>query len=99
MSVRIITAYLKVYASANLHKKACEVYLRFIADGLEPDKMLYNLIWACAVESGDDEMTKVLGPDSSNPDGHGKPFAGAIRACLKDKDVVKALNLLDQAIK
>jgi pentatricopeptide repeat protein len=83
---------MKVYACGGMYEKACDLYDQVVADGLEPDHVMYGCLVKFAVKCGrtafsHDIFEKVKGGDIQN-------YMWLIRAAGRDGNVDKALELL-----
>merc|ERR1719197_971360 len=83
---------MKVYSSARLFDKACDLYDSIVKEGLELDTVAYGCLIKAAVESGRLELARKLFTASGNPDLLN--YMSLIRAAGREKNSKKALELL-----
>lgn len=93
-SLALYSAMMKVYGHSRLFQKACDLYEAMRKDGVKPDTVVYGSLIKAAVESGRLELARQLFKESGNPDLMN--FMSLIRAAGRERDVPKALELLDQ---
>jgi pentatricopeptide repeat protein len=93
-SLSVYAAMVKVYGQARLFDKTCSLYERMQADRVEPDTVVYGSLIKAAVESGRLELARTLFRESGNPDLLN--YMSLIRAAGREKDLPKALELLEQ---
>jgi pentatricopeptide repeat protein len=94
MSVALYSAMMKVYAFSAMYDKACDIYDQLLADGLEPDQMMYNCLMKFAALSGRSELSAKLAErvpclDIQN-------CMSLIRSAYHDKDVGRACSILEK---
>eukprot|EP00440_Ansanella_granifera_P000069 gb/GFBE01000072.1/.p1 GENE.gb/GFBE01000072.1/~~gb/GFBE01000072.1/.p1 ORF type:complete len:932 (+),score=227.65 gb/GFBE01000072.1/:1-2796(+) len=94
VALSLYSALLKVYSQAKAWDKACRLYDGMRQDGVSPDTAVYGMLIKAAVESGRPAMAKQLFQESSNPDVLN--YMSMIRSAGREKNVAKALNLLDE---
>jgi pentatricopeptide repeat protein len=87
-------AMVKVYAHSRLFNKICSLYEIMLQDGVKPDTVVYGALIKAAVESGRLELARKLFRESGNPDLLN--YMSLIRAAGREKDLPKALELLDE---
>merc|ERR1719197_1735949 len=85
---------MKVYSSARLFDKACDLYDSIVKEGLELDTVAYGCLIKAAVESDRLELARKLFLASGNPDL--KNYMSLIRAAGREKNSKKALTLLKE---
>merc|ERR1719375_2000840 len=90
----LYAAMVKVYGHAQLFDKTCSLYALMQPDGVKPDTVVYGSLIKAAVESGRLELARRLFRESGNPDLLN--YMSLIRAAGREKDLPKALELLDE---
>eukprot|EP01067_Filipodium_phascolosomae_P001540 Filipodium_phascolosomae@DN2007_c0_g1_i1.p1 len=93
MTLSVYSAMMKVYAYAGMYTRACELYNQLNEDGIQPDNIMYGCLMKFAVECGRIELARELF-SKTNPDIQN--YMSLIRACGREKNVVKALGVLEQ---
>jgi pentatricopeptide repeat protein len=93
-SLAIYSAMMKVYGHARLYDKTCDLYETMRKDGVKPDTVVYGSLIKAAVESGRLELARHLFRESGNPDLLN--CMSLIRAAGRERDVPKALELLEE---
>ena len=92
MTNPIYSALMKVYAFSARYDKAFDLYLEILADGLEPDSMMYGGLMKFAVECGRTDLSRTLG--DTVPSWDIQAYMPLIRAAGRDKDVNRAFAVL-----
>merc|ERR1719454_2194623 len=90
----LYSAMIKVYGHARLYEKTCDLYEMMRKDGVKPDTVVYGSLIKAAVESGRLELARQLFRESGNPDLLN--CMSLIRAAGRERDVPKALELLEE---
>lgn len=93
-SIALYSAMIKVYGAARLFEKTCNLYEAMRRDKVEPDTVVYGSLIKAAVESGRLELARELFRESGNPDLLN--YMSLIRAAGRERDVPKALKLLEE---
>jgi pentatricopeptide repeat protein len=93
-SLALYAAMIKVYGHARLFEKTCDLYETMCKDKIKPDTVVYGSLIKAAVESGRLELARQLFKESGNPDLLN--VMSLIRAAGRERDVPKALELLEQ---
>jgi len=93
-SVVIYSALMKVYSQCNMYTQACDVYEKLLADGLEPDSVMYGCLMKFSAECGRTDLTRKLFSKAPGHDIH--HYMAMIRAAGQDKDVDKAFSILEE---
>mmetsp|Transcript_159223 Transcript_159223/g.296865 ORF Transcript_159223/g.296865 Transcript_159223/m.296865 type:complete len:1024 (+) Transcript_159223:108-3179(+) len=93
-SIAMYSAMIKVYGSARLFEKTCNLYEIMQRDGVHADTVVYGSLIKAAVESGRLELARQLFRESGNPDLLN--YMSLIRAAGRERDVPKALQLLEE---
>lgn len=88
----VLSATIKVLATARLPERICEVFEAVSAEGLEPDDVVYGQIIKFAVQAGQLDMARQLFKRARNPDAQN--CMSLIRACGQEGDVPGALATL-----
>mmetsp|Transcript_19746 Transcript_19746/g.37031 ORF Transcript_19746/g.37031 Transcript_19746/m.37031 type:complete len:1017 (+) Transcript_19746:97-3147(+) len=60
MTVTLYSALMKVYAYCGLYSRACDLYEQLIADGLQPDSIMYGCVLRFANECGRSSLVQQL---------------------------------------
>jgi pentatricopeptide repeat protein len=94
LTLPLYSALMKVYGSAHLYHKICDLYDDMKRDGVVPDTVIYGSLIKSAVEGGRLELARQLFRESGNPDLLN--YMSLIRAAGRERDVQKALTLLDE---
>mmetsp|Transcript_81527 Transcript_81527/g.149165 ORF Transcript_81527/g.149165 Transcript_81527/m.149165 type:complete len:1018 (-) Transcript_81527:339-3392(-) len=92
MTLAVYSALMKVYAYAGMYDKACDLYEQIIAQGLEPDAMMYGCLMKFAVECGRTDLSREL--SSKTPTLDIQNYMSLIRAAGHDKDIERAFQVL-----
>eukprot|EP00930_Biecheleria_cincta_P014536 TRINITY_DN12467_c0_g1_i1.p1 TRINITY_DN12467_c0_g1~~TRINITY_DN12467_c0_g1_i1.p1 ORF type:complete len:904 (-),score=181.27 TRINITY_DN12467_c0_g1_i1:163-2874(-) len=92
--LQMYASLIKVYGQARLWSEACSLYDIIKHEGLTPDAAVYGALIKAAVESGRPDLAKQWFEESSNPDVVN--YMSMIRAAGRQKDLAKALQLLDE---
>lgn len=93
-TLAVYSAMIKVYGSARFFDKTCNLYGMMKDDGVQPDTVVYGSLIKAAVESGRLDLARQLFRESGNPDLLN--YMSLIRAAGREKDVPKALQLLEE---
>jgi len=91
-TVVVYSALVRVYAVARLFHKTCDLYKTLLADGLEPDTVMYGGLIKAAVECGRLDLSTKLLRKSGTMDIQN--YMSLFRACGRERNVKKALELL-----
>lgn len=94
VSLQMYASLIKVYGQSRLWSEACSLYDTMKLEGLIPDAAVYGALIKAAVESGRPDLAKQWFEESSNPDVVN--YMSMIRAAGRQKDLAKALRLLDE---
>eukprot|EP00441_Pelagodinium_beii_P030228 CAMPEP_0197709602 /NCGR_PEP_ID=MMETSP1338-20131121/128535_1 /TAXON_ID=43686 ORGANISM="Pelagodinium beii, Strain RCC1491" /NCGR_SAMPLE_ID=MMETSP1338 /ASSEMBLY_ACC=CAM_ASM_000754 /LENGTH=1057 /DNA_ID=CAMNT_0043293537 /DNA_START=54 /DNA_END=3227 /DNA_ORIENTATION=- len=94
MSIPIYSSLMKVYAYSKMYHKACDLYDDILADGIEPDGMMYGCLMKFSVECGRTQLSQKLSEKVSVPDIQN--YMSLIRAAGRDRDVDRAFAVLQQ---
>lgn len=92
MTVYVYSALMKVYAHSGHYDKACDLYGQLLADGLEPDLMMYGCLMKFAAECGRTELSRQLSEKAPSLDIQN--YMSLIRAAGRDRDVKQAFAVL-----
>lgn len=92
--LQVYASLIKVYGQARLWSEACSLYDMMKQEGVTPDAAVYGALIKAAVESGKPDLAKKWFEDSSNPDMVN--YMSMIRSAGRQKDLAKALELLDE---
>eukprot|EP00927_Polykrikos_kofoidii_P001139 TRINITY_DN10417_c0_g1_i3.p1 TRINITY_DN10417_c0_g1~~TRINITY_DN10417_c0_g1_i3.p1 ORF type:complete len:1154 (-),score=184.80 TRINITY_DN10417_c0_g1_i3:46-3072(-) len=93
VSLPLYAALMKVYCHAHLFQKTCNLYDSMRRDEVQPDDSAYGALIRAAVECGRLELARALFQRSGNPDLLN--YMSLIRAAGRERNVAKALQLLD----
>merc|ERR1719262_1775905 len=93
-TLSLYAAMVKVYGHSQLFDKTCSLYEMMRQDGVQPDTVVYGSLIKAAVESGRLELARRLFRESGNPDLLN--YMSLIRAAGREKDLNKALELLEE---
>merc|ERR1719267_332469 len=85
---------MKVYGHSRMFEDTCNLYETMSQDGVKPDTVVYGSLIKAAVESGRLELARRLFKESGNPDLLN--CMSLIRAAGRERNVRKALNLLEE---
>jgi len=94
MTMAAYSALMKVYAYAGLYGKACDLYDQIIAQGLEPDSMMYGCLMKFAVECGRTDLSRELFDKAPSLDIQN--YMSLIRAAGRDKNIDRAFQVLQK---
>merc|ERR1719157_459626 len=94
MTIASYSALMKVYAYSGMYDKACDLYTKIRAEGLEPDHMMYGCLMKFAVECGRTELSQELFDKAPVLDIHN--YMSLIRAAGRDKDIDRAFSVLEK---
>ena len=92
MTVYVYSALMKVFAHSGQYDKACDLYEQLLADGLEPDLMMYGCLMRFAAECGRTDLSRQLSEKAPSLDI--KNYMSLIRAAGRDGDVKQAFAVL-----
>jgi len=93
MSMVVYSALMKVYSHCGMYSQACDLYKQLLADGLEPDSVMYGCLMKFSAACGRTDLTRELFSKTSGHDVH--HHMAMIRAAGQDKDVDKAFSILE----
>merc|ERR1719352_1506960 len=99
MTLPIYSALMKVYASAKLYGKCCDLYPQLIEDGIEPDDVMRGCLMNFAARAGRTELGEQLFAEGGKPARVVQNYMSQIRACRSSAargGVERALGLLQQ---
>merc|ERR1719267_159605 len=85
---------MKVYGHSRMFEDTCNLYETMSQDGVKPDTVVYGSLIKAAVESGRLDLSRRLFRESGNPDLLN--YMSLIRAAGREKDLPKALELLEE---
>lgn len=94
MTIAVYSALMKVYAYSGMHSKACDLYDQIVADGMEPDAMMYGCLMKFAVECGRTDLSRQLFSKAPNLDIQN--YMSLIKAAGRDKDIGQAFGVLQK---
>lgn len=94
MSIAVYSALMKVYAYSGMYAKACDLYDQIVADGMEPDNVMYGCLIKFAVECGRTDLSRDLFNKVQSFDIHN--YMSLIRAAGRDKDMDRAFQVLQK---
>lgn len=94
MTLAVYSALMKCYAYCGMYDKACDLYSQILADGLEPDAVMYGCLMKFSVECGRTELSQEL--FSKAPALDIQNYMSLIRAAGRDKDVDRAFAVLEK---
>jgi len=94
MTIAVYSALMKVYAYAGMYGKACDLYDQIVAQGMEPDSMMYGCLMKFAVECGRTDLSREL--FSKAPSLDIQNYMSLIRAAGRDKDIERAFQVLQK---
>mmetsp|Transcript_66818 Transcript_66818/g.120274 ORF Transcript_66818/g.120274 Transcript_66818/m.120274 type:complete len:1040 (-) Transcript_66818:72-3191(-) len=83
---------MKVYAYSNLFNRACGLYNEILADGIEPDQVMYGCLVKFAVKCGCEELSERLFDKAQG--GDVQNYMWLIRSAGRKGDVHRAVALL-----
>mmetsp|Transcript_106338 Transcript_106338/g.167908 ORF Transcript_106338/g.167908 Transcript_106338/m.167908 type:complete len:1010 (+) Transcript_106338:54-3083(+) len=96
MTLPAYSALMKVYSYCNMYSKACDLYEQLIAEGFEPDSMMYGCLMKFSAECGRTDLTRELSAKMPNKKLGVQHYMSLIRAAGQNKDVDKAFVVLEQ---
>jgi len=97
MTLPIYSALMKVYASAKLWGKCCDLYPQLLEDGIEPDAVMHGCLMNFAARAGRTELGEQLFAQGGKPARVVQNYMSQIRACRnKPGGVERAVGLLQQ---
>jgi len=96
MTIIVYSALMKVYSYCNMYSKACDLYEQLIAEGFEPDSMMYGCLMKFSAECGRTDLTRELSAKMPNKKLGVQHYMSLIRAAGQNKDVDKAFVVLEQ---
>jgi pentatricopeptide repeat protein len=92
MTLALYSVWMKVYANSSLYERACMLYYDLVADGFEPDAMMYGCLMKFAVECGKTDLAHILFDKA--PELELQNCMSLIRAAGRDRNVDGAFNVL-----
>jgi pentatricopeptide repeat protein len=96
MTIIVYSALMKVYSYCNMYSKACDLYEQLVAEGFEPDSMMYGCLMKFSAECGRTDLTRELSAKMPNKKLGVQHYMSLIRAAGQNKDVEKAFYVLEQ---
>merc|ERR1719456_370496 len=99
MTLPIYSALMKVYASAKLWGKCCDLYPQLLEDGIEPDAVMHGCLMNFAARAGRTELGEQLFAQGGKPARVVQNYMSQIRACRSSAargGVERAMGLLQQ---
>merc|ERR1719316_2600772 len=93
MTLSIYSALMKVYASAKMYNKCCDLYPEVLAEGIEPDAVMIGCLMNFAARAGRSDLSNELFSSSKHP-AEVQNYMSQIRACRQTGDVSRALRML-----
>jgi len=99
MTLPIYSALMKVYASAKLWGKCCDLYPQLLEDGIVPDEVMKGCLMNFAARAGRTELGEQLFAEGGKPARVVQNYMSQIRACRSSASrggVERALGLLQQ---
>eukprot|EP00427_Karlodinium_veneficum_P005469 CAMPEP_0169150546 /NCGR_PEP_ID=MMETSP1015-20121227/50257_1 /TAXON_ID=342587 /ORGANISM="Karlodinium micrum, Strain CCMP2283" /LENGTH=1020 /DNA_ID=CAMNT_0009219719 /DNA_START=9 /DNA_END=3071 /DNA_ORIENTATION=+ len=96
MTIIVYSALMKVYSYCSMYSKACDLYDQLIAEGFEPDAMMYGCLMKFSAECGRTDLTRELSAKMPNKKFGVQHYMSLIRAAGQNKDVDKAFVVLEQ---
>mmetsp|Transcript_162355 Transcript_162355/g.311713 ORF Transcript_162355/g.311713 Transcript_162355/m.311713 type:complete len:1014 (+) Transcript_162355:137-3178(+) len=94
MTISVYSALMKVYAYSGKYSKACDLYDEIIAQGMEPDAMMYGCLMKFSVECGRTDLSREL--FSKAPSLDIQNYMSLIKAAGRDKDIDRAFQVLQK---
>mmetsp|Transcript_123608 Transcript_123608/g.227782 ORF Transcript_123608/g.227782 Transcript_123608/m.227782 type:complete len:1019 (+) Transcript_123608:145-3201(+) len=94
MTLAVYSALMKVYAYSGMYDKACDLYDQIIAQGMEPDNVMYGCLMKFAVECGRTDLSRDL--FSKVPTFDIQHYMSLIRAAGRDKNIDRAFQVLQK---
>mmetsp|Transcript_18961 Transcript_18961/g.35224 ORF Transcript_18961/g.35224 Transcript_18961/m.35224 type:complete len:1021 (-) Transcript_18961:26-3088(-) len=94
ITISVYSTVMKVYAYAGMYDKACDLYEQILADGLEPDAIMYGCLMKFAVECGRTDLSRELFAKVPNFDI--QHYMSLIRAAGRDKNIDRAFQVLQK---
>mmetsp|Transcript_83248 Transcript_83248/g.147436 ORF Transcript_83248/g.147436 Transcript_83248/m.147436 type:complete len:1026 (+) Transcript_83248:124-3201(+) len=94
MTMAAYSALMKVYAYSGMYDKACDLYDQIIAQGMEPDNVMYGCLMKFAVECGRTDLSRDL--FSKVPTFDIQHYMSLIRAAGRDKNIDRAFQVLQK---
>lgn len=94
ITISVYSTLMKVYAYSGMYDKACDLYDQIVADGLEPDAMMYGCLMKFAVECGRTDLSREL--FNKVPSFDIQHYMSLIRAAGRDKDIERAFQVLQK---
>lgn len=92
MTLATYKTLMKVYACCGLFDQACALYKDVLADGLQPDHVMYGCLMKFSVKCKNIQLTQELFEKADG--GDVQNYMWFIRAAARDGDVDRALRLL-----
>jgi pentatricopeptide repeat protein len=93
MTLSIYSALMKVYASAKMYSKCCDLYPEVLAEGIEPDAVMIGCLMNFAARAGRSDLSSELFSSSKHP-AEVQNYMSQIRACRQTGDVKRAMKML-----
>jgi pentatricopeptide repeat protein len=93
MTLSIYSALMKVYASAKMYNKCCDLYPEVLAEGIEPDAVMIGCLMNFAARAGRSDLSNELFASSKHP-AEVQNYMSQIRACRQTGDVKRAMKML-----
>jgi pentatricopeptide repeat protein len=93
MTLSIYSALMKVYASAKMYNKCCDLYPEVLAEGIEPDSVMIGCLMNFAARAGRSDLSNELFASSKHP-AEVQNYMSQIRACRQTGDVKRAMTML-----
>mmetsp|Transcript_51436 Transcript_51436/g.110068 ORF Transcript_51436/g.110068 Transcript_51436/m.110068 type:complete len:1039 (-) Transcript_51436:95-3211(-) len=93
VTVALYSALMKVYAYSGMYDKACDLYDQLLAEGLEPDMVMYGCLAKFAMACGRTDLSRDLFERA--PSLVIQNYMSLIRAAGRDKDVGRAFAVLE----
>eukprot|EP00446_Apocalathium_sp_SHHI-4_P044164 CAMPEP_0177401620 /NCGR_PEP_ID=MMETSP0368-20130122/59745_1 /TAXON_ID=447022 ORGANISM="Scrippsiella hangoei-like, Strain SHHI-4" /NCGR_SAMPLE_ID=MMETSP0368 /ASSEMBLY_ACC=CAM_ASM_000363 /LENGTH=1093 /DNA_ID=CAMNT_0018869209 /DNA_START=40 /DNA_END=3322 /DNA_ORIENTATION=- len=92
LSLSIFKTLMKVYATCGRYGEACDLYERVLAEGFEPDQVMYGCLVKFAVKCNRYDLSQLLFRKCKS--GDIQNYMWLIRAAGQDGNVDRALELL-----
>eukprot|EP00933_Yihiella_yeosuensis_P025230 TRINITY_DN1957_c1_g1_i1.p1 TRINITY_DN1957_c1_g1~~TRINITY_DN1957_c1_g1_i1.p1 ORF type:complete len:1032 (-),score=250.13 TRINITY_DN1957_c1_g1_i1:180-3275(-) len=92
MTIALYSSLMKVYAYSGMYSAACDLYPQMLADGLEPDTMMYGCLMKFSVECGRTQLSQEI--SEKLPALDIQNYMSLIRMAGRDKDVEKAFDVI-----
>mmetsp|Transcript_108642 Transcript_108642/g.192107 ORF Transcript_108642/g.192107 Transcript_108642/m.192107 type:complete len:1017 (+) Transcript_108642:137-3187(+) len=94
MTMAIYSALMKVYAYTGMYGKACDLYDQIVAQGLEPDTMMYGCLMKFAVQCGRTDLSRDL--FNKAPRLEIQNYVSLIKAAGREKNIEQAFEVLQK---